>query len=763
MQIIEIPFFNNTIKDYSARMIAESSLKDSLNILFDSNKTRTRFGIQSFREKLNEPVIKVALYTQLYGQKPYVIVFTPRNAYRLDQSSGFYLNITRRFNRGSVTVSGGTLVTLTPETPVVISISIANALNEYNKINLVSVTGIRCGMLITGTNIPAGTRVARINSVEKIVTMTKWTTAKPTGNMTFTSNFDAVRWTRPNTYRIGFGSTNPDEIGTWHTVMWINTNTTLTLASAVANQTHNRFCLKLDYSGNEDNFWQTAYPYDDTIPNGGDKAMLATNGIDYLQIWTGDGAFEDLLTYNGICKHVGYYGQGGAEHIICSNVYDTITGYENSTALEISDSGELEWDDGAVYPLYDSTSPVLGVVPIHDKFFIYKRNTISVAVTNFNDADGTNPFIIEQDLKRNLGTVSIDTVVSIGFMHLFFTGSRIAFFDGYNHDFVDEGIYLFMNRIYNKAYIYRSFAFHFQDRNLYCLAVPVNGSQFCNMVLVYNYVDKNFTFWQMTGEDGTLLNMISKGRYIPEPYIPWSSQIFETTATALASSTITVGNTSGILAGMRAKINGIANELYVQIVINATSLVVGTKIDKTSRNPSDITPFPVTCSGAGAVFGYTALQQKARWIDLLDTGEGERLLLSDRLGNIYEFSSNFEEDITTTVSYPVRAYIETKDYELNKGLTFLFLGLTIRVQLLEGEMGFSPSSLFVSASCDYGRNWTSEQEIQLDGTETFMEKRLGYMMRGKAIRLKIRSERPFVIEGLFLNFNPTGTSKKYDY
>ena len=259
------------------------------------------------------------------------------------------------------------------------------SVDESNKINLASVTGLKCGMVISGTNIPSGARVARINSVEKIVTMTKWTTDKPSGDITFTDQFNSARWTQLQKYKIGFGSTNPDEISTWHTVSTINTDTTLTLLSAVDNETHDKYCLKLDYSGQVDNIWQTAYPYDDTMPNGGDKAMLATNGIDYLQIWDGVGALEDLLTYNGICKHIGYWGQGGAEHVICSNVYDTITGYENSTALEISDAGELEWDDGAVYPLYDSTSAVLGVVPIHDKFFIYKENTISVAVANFND------------------------------------------------------------------------------------------------------------------------------------------------------------------------------------------------------------------------------------------------------------------------------------------------------------------------------------------------------------------------------------------
>ena len=67
MQNIEIPYFDNTLPDVSGRMLKETALHGSKNILYDDGKVFTRYGLDKLKDTMPDGngVIRIALYKQL--------------------------------------------------------------------------------------------------------------------------------------------------------------------------------------------------------------------------------------------------------------------------------------------------------------------------------------------------------------------------------------------------------------------------------------------------------------------------------------------------------------------------------------------------------------------------------------------------------------------------------------------------------------------------------------------------------------------------
>lgn len=782
MQKIEIPYFDNTIKDVSGRLIPENILQDSLNIMFDNKKVRARYGLQKFAQSVpgNNGVVKISLYKQLYNDLSYIVAFTKSDIFYLD--SGRWKYITRNFCKGTVGNGGvsGTTLTLTPAvSDITIAVGTANANAISYTINLANVTGLEVGMTLkSGTGISTSPPTKIVSITGTTIRISRPTTSIPSGNIVFNHNFDSS-WIN---CEIGFGSTNMDAITTWYPVSSFSaTALALVTAQAIANGTV--FVVRIKYNGDLDDVWQTAFPYDDSMYGGGDKLLMATNGIDRPQQWKGlqNGVMtfcDNVYEYPNICKHIGFWGTAGSEHIIMSNVYDSNNNW-NKTVIEVSDAGEISWEDGATYPLFDSTSPILGVVSLQTRFVIYKRNTISMAEASFS-TDVTNPLNIQQDIKRNIGTVSIDTVMDTGSFHLFFTGERIAYFDGYNHGYVDDGIYQYVNRILNKIYAYRSFAFLLQDRNLYCLAIPViktdgTFSEYCNMIVVYNYVDKNFTFWRFSSNTGTELNMTAKGQFIISHATTWAEKLVtkatngsQLTATLATNGTITFNSAVDLSAwlGARIRLSGhTSSEWYIKSITDSTHAVIGTQANKETITTNDITTLTgtVISTAENVTIGFTALQTTFRWSDLKSEDSAISMILGDETGVVYQLGSLIDQDyVTATV--PIQSIIETKDYEVNKGLTFLTREITLRIERMLDSLGnYFTGAIYISASVDYGRTWSTAVQLPLDGAVySFMEKKVALHMRGKALRFRLVAYTPFVLENCFIGYNAQGQSFKYD-
>lgn len=780
MQKLEIQYFEGTIKDVSGRLIPDNALQDSLNIIFDNKKIKNRYGLQQLAQELPSEVLAIDIYKQLYSDTAYVVAFTSSDILYLDSKSTWKY-ITRTFNYGTVGIPNGskTITLTTPSTaPTLYTNTITAGISLSWQITVQNaVTGVKVGMLISGTGIQSECYVAKVDYTNKIIYLSKPLSSTASGTVTTQWRFRNSRWLSDSVYQIAFGYTDQNSVPSneWRTIKNFSTDLVCTLVDTYTGTTltASTYVIRVCYNADIDNKWNICYPYDDSMQGGGDKALLCTNGVDHVQRWQGiqNGQLtycEDVFAYPNICKQVAFYGTIGSEHILCSNVYDTAMQSWNVTAIECSDAGEISWEDGATYPLFDSSSQIKGIESLMTKIVIYKEKSISIAQTTYS-SDVSNPFDIQQDIIRTIGAISIETVKDTGKFHIFFTGERIVIFDGFNHSFVDDGVYKYINRIMNSNYSSRSFAFLITELKLYCLAIPAFGSNKPNFVVVYNYVEQNFTFWNFSNDDyASLLPITCKGEYIVS-FSPTWADIITTglTGTAASSSTITLAGTASkpIAVGMRVVPTGYSgSNLYIKSITDSTHIVVGTSSDETKTDQSYITATAITLTaGTVLVIGFTAAQSNSRWSDLISEDANSRHIIGGEDGKIYELSKYNAYDLFSGVQEGISSSFETKDFEYNKGLTFLMQEITLRVSLLEmSDVAFYPGSLDIFASVDYGFNWSPVATLLLDGTETFMEKKIALHMRGKAIRFKIQTEMPFQFENCIFGFNIQGKSFKYD-
>jgi hypothetical protein len=558
------------------------------------------------------------------------------------------------------------------------------------------------------------------------------------------STWDNVQWFETDLYQISFDNVDPNLCTTWHTVASIGTATKLTLKTApAADVTDSVYCLRLCYSGDEDDSWSLVYPYDETID---EAVMLATNSKDYVQKWTGEGFCDNLPDYTNFCKHLGYWGSGAGDHIIASGVYDTGTSSWNKNALEVWDAGKITYLDGAVYALYDSISEIVGVLPLSSNdLVIYKNNSISRAYVNFS-GNPANPFNIQEGVKRNLGVPCIDVVAVLESFHIFFSGTNIHMFDGLNDKVIGDGNSNYILRNINKNYRHRSFCLLIQEKNLYLLFVPFGDSENPNVCVVFNYKEMTFSYWSFKDSNGNELQLTSKGFY-KKSYTPtWASfNDYQTGTTTSGSPTIASIVTTGARVGYG---------------VSGTGIPVGAKILSFTSNSITL-DVNATASGTNTLrIGPYAADIDLRWQDLKSVDNYQRFALGTADGHVYELSDEFYKDDEVDIE----STMVTKDFELNKGLTFLFNEVTVRAGIRDvGEWFDSP--IMVRASMNYGRSWSPWKELLLEAAENpqdFKEKKGYFHMKGKALRLEFKMTSPTNFESVFIKFNVGGQSFKYN-
>lgn len=494
---------------------------------------------------------------------------------------------------------------------------------------------------------------------------------------------DSVRLT--GTYKVSFDNADPNECTTWVDAE-ITGEDTFTVG-ADPSVSGSAFCLRLIYNTDEDIVWSVCFPYGGGSGSYGDeKVLLATNGIDFMQIWTGSGYFQDIpaTTNPNIYKHVGYWGSGSGGHIVCSAPYDGVTASENYNAIEISDVNDIDWSSGATEALYDVDSPIVGVMALGSEYLaIYKERTISLAQVNYSGS-ASSPFTIKENVRRNIGAPCIDVVSAVDNAHIFFSGKDICSFDGFNIQSLAPGNIKYIFKKINKEKIHRSFSKVILDRNLYLLFLPWEDSESPNMCVALNYKTGAVAYWQF--ETISVLSFSSSGNFMITFNPIWS--------------------------------------------------------DYTTETDEDNFNF--------------------RWNELGVTDGLKRIALGTDGGILYELGSEIDDDAgVDTVSL-----LETKDYELNKGLTFLFQECRIRAGVRQrADETFRDCTYRVRASVDYGRNWSDWTSFELDADiepEEFQEYKAAFLMRGKAVRIQLEFTGNFNLEGIALGFNDSGSSFKWD-
>jgi hypothetical protein len=346
-------------------------------------------------------------------------------------------------------------------------------------------------------------------------------TGSGTGNKTITisgGTLDNTEWRHSNLYKISFDSDDIELCTTWHLVASVDSVSQLTLSEDGPAVSGSEYCLRLCYFGDMDDEWIVTYPYD---PDTNDRAMLATNGVDYIQKWNGTGQCEDLTAYHSYCQHICSFGSKSYHRILCSSTYDPVSMVHFRQNIDMSDAGTLTWTSGHYYELIDKEFEIKGIVPLRDFIITYTTHSISIGQVN---PDPSEPFIFNENIIRNIGTISIRTVVDIGPAHIFWSGKSLYMFDGMQVQDIGRGNSQYIVKNVNNSFQHRSFAAHILEHNLYCLFLPWQDSEYPNMCVVYNYQTRQWMFWQFNDVSNVMMYLTAQGEYI-KTYAPTWEEI----------------------------------------------------------------------------------------------------------------------------------------------------------------------------------------------------------------------------------------------
>jgi hypothetical protein len=426
------------------------------------------------------------------------------------------------------------------------------------------------------------------------------------------------------------------------------------------------------------------------------------------------------------------------------NIYDTGSAKTFEQTVEWLDAGGDLVFNGGYAELIDSSEAITGVVSLANRLFIYKTSSISIVDINPNGGND-NPFFITQNAVE-FGTPSIRTVCNTGQFHIFFTGNDIRLFDGHTTRVVSEGNSQYIISQLNREYQHRSFAFILPEQNLYCLYIPTGDSEYCDRCIVYNYVTESLTYWTLKDLNGNTFYPLSKGKYT-RTYAPRWSDLMVTPTGDITTGSNQITNLSsltGVSVGMKVKGTGIPAESYVT-AINGSTIVLTSGKNATA-----------TTTGLPLKIGWTAAQMSQRWTDLIVDERFTRLIFGDSNGYLYTYAIDFIDDNSHTID----SSFMTKDFDVNQtGYDFRLIECTLAMQLKDG---YTPATIDLRASIDFGRNWSSWQTLPLDGNETHMRKKRNFDMVGKQVRFEVRMSNPMIFESMIIGFNAKYVSMKFD-
>jgi len=243
-----------------------------------------------------------------------------------------------------------------------------------------------------------------------------------------------------------------------------------------------------DFSGDEDNFFLSENMYDDSS---GSMKYFITNGADAPQVWTGSGKLADATVPTGLTKsdkvtnfqhHLLYLG-------------NTISGNNYPQRIDWSAQGKPEdftSSGSGNNNLAKSTDWITGSEILKNSLIVFKERSITMV----HYVGGVNPFIFEENKIDGIGCSAGKTIGALGSSLVFLGWDNVYEYNGFNVTAVGDKIQKELINKINPEYINRSHAIIVEELNLYLLFVPTVGSDSCNAVWVWDYLEDNWSYWE---------------------------------------------------------------------------------------------------------------------------------------------------------------------------------------------------------------------------------------------------------------------------
>lgn len=464
-------------------------------------------------------------------------------------------------------------------------------------------------------------------------------------------------------------------------------------------------------------------------------------------------------SYPNKAKYIDFFGSTGAEHVIIAHTTDgTVL---NRQTVEMSEAGDIRMWNTIYFDLIDSNDAVAGIKKLQNRMFVYKERSITEMYATPSGGND-NPFDVIQN-KVNIGTPSGRTIVEFENYHIFFGWDNIYVFDGITVMGIGDDVMDDINRSVNRPYLNRAFAFAMRNRNLYCLFLPCGRGEDgqlvenCNRAYIYNYVEKHWTIWQLSHE------MTCHGIYHLSEAPTWED-LLDPLENSTARGTIESTDNSYV---EMTDITGIEINNVIEC---ATSGVLDSDTIVTNIIGATVylSKAPLSTATAAVFHFYKSWRNmKMRWEDLILYEDDERHILGDVDGNIYEVSDRYFEDAGT----PFSALFITKDFALSGDPKQNFKLVETVIGICDehfDEEDQAVHSFAISASLDFGRNWTAEIIVNIESEEldehsgtNYVEQIVNWIERGRQVRFKIRNINGsyFRIESLNIGFNASGVLK----
>lgn len=544
--------------------------------------------------------------------------------------------------------------------------------------------------------------------------------------------------------KIGFGDTDPDNITTWYTVSAVAASE-ITIEEDAGTVADGDYCLKFCFSGDEDDFFSCANPYDGKT---GDRIVAVCNGIEEILIYTGsseclkpisqqaasytsgsadvlidegDAVFigqsvygpavpentvitaisgdEITMSNNATAtvenyiwfgdrrpaRFLGYFGSVGFEHFISAWIADTIN---EPQRIEVSAAGK--------YPekfLNDVTGDygtyyILLDNPSEIKGIHGLQNKIMIykeksisEMWSVPNGNNSDPYNFIQDKIRDAGPLSGETVVNFGRFHLFMGWDNFYMFDGINLKPIGDEVMREIIDNLNETYANRCFAFPIREEKLYVVFLPI-------------------------GENQELPNTCYAYNYIESSWTKWD---------------FTDEN--------------------------------GDEINFMSwgRYRRSYEPTWADLATAGTLWSEMGM----RWVDLIIFENIDRYILGDSNGYIYEFAPEYGTDN----GYGFVSSFTTKDFDMGNP--------KYTVKVLEAILGMraqTSGSIRIRGSADFGNNWSEWRTVAISGVDEYIESVANFNIRGKQVRFQIDNnvDSPpsyFEIENLNIGYNDSGLKR----
>jgi len=551
--------------------------------------------------------------------------------------------------------------------------------------------------------------------------------------------------------KIGFGSIDPDAITTWYGVSSIGSATAITLSETGPTiTTDTAYCLKFCFSGDEDDFFGVANPYDGKES---DKIVAVCNGIEEIMKFTGTGYLKPIgeqigsydstnfritgIDTSGLFAGMPAYGVGAA--ITANTVILTV---DSATQVTLTVDGTTA---GGV-------NTTLATYPV---YFGYRRPAKylgyfgSVGFEHFLSAwitDSTNePQRIEVGAAGKYPETFLNDV----------TGDYGTYYLLYDSNEEIFGMHALQNRII----VYKEQSI----TEMWAVPGSLNSDP-------YNFVqDKIRNIGPLSGE-----TVVNYGRF--HIFMGWDNfYMFDgINATPIGDEVI-----QGIIDSInetyakRAFAMPIREEkLYVVFIPTGDAELPNvcyayhylqktwTKWDFTDGSGGDIyftswgryrksySPTWQSIYDLGTLWSAATM----RWTDLIIYENIDRYLLGDSDGYVYEFAPEFSNDN----GYGFVSSFTTKDFDMGNP--------KYTIKVLEAILGMRSQTsgyLRIRASADFGNTWSEWMTVAMSGTNEYIESVANVMIRGKQVRFQIDNDvstEPdyFEFENLNIGYNDSG-------